>query len=122
MNRLEIVNLYLKDTFEFLEENEFFEDVSNEDGVDDIKKFKELFLYELEIKVLDAYDKQNSPNLTEEEFIEAMKLAIVDYHLEALKDKGLIQTELDPESGKMVYSLNKDISLDSDGGYGMYDH
>ena len=41
MNRLEIVNLYLKDTFEFLEENEFFEDVSNEDGVDDIKKFKE---------------------------------------------------------------------------------
>jgi DNA-binding transcriptional ArsR family regulator len=122
MNRLEIVNLYLKDTFEFLEENEFFEDVSNEDGVDDIKKFKELFLYELEIKVLDAYDKQNSPNLTEEEFIEAMKLAIVEYHLEALKDKGLIQTELDPESGKMVYSLNKDISLDSDGGYGMYDH
>ena len=122
MNRLEIVNLYLKDTFEFLEENEFFEDVSNEDGVDDIKKFKELFLYELEIKVLDAYDKQNSPNLTEEEFIEAMKLVIVEYHLEALKDKGLIQTELDPESGKMVYSLNKDISLDSDGGYGMYDH
>lgn len=122
MNRLEIVNLYLKDTFEFLEENEFFEDVSNEDGVDDIKKFKELFLYELEIKVLDAYDKQNSPDLTEEEFIEAMKLAIVEYHLEALKDKGLIQTELDPESGKMVYSLNKDISLDSDGGYGMYDH
>ena len=51
-----------------------------------------------------------------------MKLAIVEYHLEALKDKGLIQTELDPESGKMVYSLNKDISLDSDGGYGMYDH
>ena len=43
MNRLEIVNLYLKDTFEFLEENEFFEDVSNEDGIDDIKKFKELF-------------------------------------------------------------------------------
>jgi DNA-binding transcriptional ArsR family regulator len=122
MNRLEIVNLYLKDTFEFLEENEFFYVVCNEDGVDDIKKFKELFLYELEIKVLDAYDKQNSPNLTEEEFIEAMKLAIVEYHLEALKDKGLIQTELDPESGKMVYSLNKDISLDSDGGYGMYDH
>jgi DNA-binding transcriptional ArsR family regulator len=122
MNRLEIVNLYLKDTFEFLEENEFFEDVSNEDGIDDIKKFKELFLYELEIKVLDAYDKQNSPDLAEEEFIEAMKLAIVEYHLESLKDKGLIQTELDPESGKMVYSLNKDISLDSDGGYGMYDH
>jgi DNA-binding transcriptional ArsR family regulator len=122
MNRLEIVNLYLKDTFEFLEENEFFEDVSNEDGIDDIKKFKELFLYELEIKVLDAYDKQNSPDLAEEEFIEAMKLAIVEYHLESLKDKGLIQTELDPESGKMVYSLNKDISLDDDGGYGMYDH
>lgn len=122
MNRLEIVNLYLKDTFEFLEENEFFEDVSNEDGVDDIKKFKELFLYELEIKVLDAYDKQNSPDLAEEEFIEAMKLAIVEYHLESLKDKGLIQTELDPESGKMVYSLNKNISLEGDGGYGMYDH
>ena len=122
MNRLEIVNLYLKDTFEFLEENEFFEDVSNEDGIDDIKKFKELFLYELEIKVLDAYDKQNSPDLAEEEFIEAMKLAIIEYHLESLKDKGLIQTELDPESGKMVYSLNKDISLDDDGGYGMYDH
>jgi len=122
MNRLEIVNLYLKDTFEFLEENEFFEDVSNEDGIDDIKKFKELFLYELEIKVLDAYDKQNSPDLAEEEFIEAMKLAIVEYHLESLKDKGLIQTELDPESGKMVYSLNKDISLEGDGGYGMYDH
>jgi hypothetical protein len=122
MNRKEIVETYLKNTIEFLEENEFFEDVQNEDDIQDIDKFRELFLYELEIKILDAYDKHKSPVLTEEEFLDAAKLAIIGCHLESLKDKGLIQSEFDLESGEIVYSLNKDISLDGDGGYGMYDH
>ena len=44
MNRKEIVETYLKNTIEFLEENEFFEDVQNEDDIQDIDKFRELFL------------------------------------------------------------------------------
>lgn len=122
MNRLEIVNMYLKDTMNFLEENGFFEDISNENEVDNIEKFKELFVHELEIKILNAYDERNLPDLTEDEFLDTTKLSIVEYHLESLKDKGLIQSELDLESGEMVYSLNKDIPSHDDCGYGMYDH
>ena len=122
MNRLEIVDLYLKDTIEFLEDNEFFKDICNEDGIEDIRKFKESFIYELKLKILDAYDKRNSPELTEDEFLDVTKSSIVEYHLESLKDKGLIQSELDLISGEVVYSLNRNFPPHDNCEYGMYDH
>lgn len=121
MNKLEITGAYLKDTMGFLEENEFFEDVSKEDGVEDIEKFKELFIYELEIKILDAYNTRNEPELTEEEFLDAAKISIIEYHLESLKDKGLVKSELDLETGEMMYSL-VDKPIENESGFGMYDH
>jgi hypothetical protein len=71
----------------------------NEDEV------REAFIEELLIKAEENIIECGDPTLTEDQFIDCMMAAVTKIHVQHLVDEGLLQGEVDTDSGENVYKL-----------------
>ena len=71
----------------------------NEDEV------REAFMEELLIKAEENIIEFDEPTLTEDQFIDCMMAAVTKIHVQHLVDEGLLQGDIDMDSGENVYRL-----------------
>ena len=83
-----------------------FEMMSSEFGVDKMK-LKEVFSENLDIIIEENYIDDEDPTLDEEQYGELIMQSVTRIHLDDLISKGLLQADLDIESGENVYKLTE---------------
>ena len=98
---------------------DYFELLYNFD-IMDRNKFESILSDLMLATALDNYANYGYPHLTYEQFECDMQLAVTDYHLESLQEKGLVESFIDPEDMELKYkatdkglakSLTNDICL-----------
>jgi hypothetical protein len=84
-----------------------FEMMSKEFQVDKMK-LKEVFSENLDIIIEENYIDDEDPTLDEEQYGELIMQSVTRIHLDELIEKGLLQADLDIESGENVYKLTEE--------------
>jgi hypothetical protein len=64
-----------------------------------------LLEYEIEIASLESFNKTKNPILSELEFVSCLLKAVTQYHLDSLKEGGLLESIIDCEDGEIKYRL-----------------
>jgi hypothetical protein len=76
----------------------------------DRNKFESIFADITLATALENYSNHGYPHLTYDQFEADMQLAVTDYHLESLQEKGLIESFIDPEDMELKYkTTNKGL-------------
>lgn len=99
------VTIYLESMKPALREDEFKNLVLDEYGIEDFKMFLELMDYELEAVSLENFNENEDPMISRTQFIECMMRAVAQYHIDVLKEGGLLESIIDEEDGQIKYRL-----------------
>jgi len=68
-------------------------------------ELRETFIDELVIKAEENMVEFDEPTLTEDQFIDCMMASVTKIHVQHLVDEGLLQGDVDVDSGENVYKL-----------------
>ena len=80
----------------------YFELLYNFD-IQDQNKFESLLSDNILALAIENYSVHGTPELTYEQFEECMKCSASEYHLECLRDKGLVESFIDTEDMEVKY-------------------
>lgn len=97
---LEIYKQQIENTIDFDGMSEEFQCNKND--------LVEAFLTELEIKAEANLIESNDPRLTEVQFTECVMSAVTQVTLDNMVKEGLVEVNLDTETGNNVYTLTKE--------------
>lgn len=101
------VTIYLEKMSGSLIDSEMQESLAVNEGIEDFNKFNELLLSEVEFCALDNYNQVEDPRLDMEQFIDCLRIAVTQYHIDGLQDSGLLESVFDAEDGVVKYRLTE---------------
>jgi hypothetical protein len=99
------VTIYLEKMSDSLIDSEMKESLSENEGIEDFAKFNEFLLEEVESCALDNYNHVQDPRLDMEQFMDCIRIAVAQYHIDGLQDSGLLESIFDNEDGVIKYQL-----------------
>ena len=99
------VTIYLEKMSDSLIDSEMKESLVLNEGIEDFARFNDILLEEVEFYALDNYNHVQDPRLDMEQFIECLRIAVTQYHIEGLQDSGLVEPIFDNEEGVVNYQL-----------------
>ena len=97
------VTIYLQTVKETLSEEEFRSMVYDEYGIEDFESFIESLEYEIHSESLSSYNETGNPKISDVQFMDCLMKAVAQYHIDALKQEGLLQSIID--DGEIKYQL-----------------
>jgi len=108
------VTIYLEKVKPTLRVKEFQSLVLDEYGIEDFDSFVELLEYEIEVASLESFNNHEDPMISEQEFCSCLLNAVGQYHIDVLKDSGLLESVVDAEDGEIKYRLTNELLLEAE--------
>jgi DNA-binding MarR family transcriptional regulator len=99
------VTIYLEKVKPTLRDEGFQSLVLDEYGIEEFDSFVDLLEYEVEVASLESFNKNEDPMISEQEFISCLLRAVAQYHIDVLKEDGLLESVIDAEDGEIKYRL-----------------
>lgn len=103
------VTIYLEKVKPTLRVKEFQSLVLDEYGIEEFDSFAELLEYEIEVASLERFNTHEDPMISEPEFLSCLLNAVAQYHINVLKDSGLLESVVDAEDGEIKYRLTNEV-------------
>ena len=108
------VTIYLEKVKPTLRDEGFQSLVLDEYGIEEFDSFVDLLEYEVEVASLESFNKHEDPMISEQEFISCLLRAVAQYHIDVLKDAGLVEVIIDDTDFEIKYQLTDKFITDSE--------
>ena len=108
------VTIYLESMKPAIQAEEFKELIFDEYGIEDFEMFLGLMDYELELASLENFNQTHDPMISRHQFIECLSKSVAQYHIDVLKDAGLVEAIIDDEDGQIKYQLTDKLITESE--------
>jgi hypothetical protein len=99
------VEIYLAKMSEALNDDLAHQHVFEDYGIEDFKMFDELVMNEVTLMCLDNYNLTGDVELSEDQFVRAMEIAIAQYYIDSLVDEGKIEAVMDFDTFEVKYKM-----------------
>lgn len=100
--------IYVNKLFDTLKSEGFFKQISEEDKVNE-QEFEDEFREYIEAEAQSNYEANENPILSDVQFEQCVKFALVTCTLSSMMDKGLIKAEFCDKEGDIAYSLTEQV-------------
>lgn len=116
INKINVdVQIYIEKLIEGINQIGLIENLAVEWGIKDEKEFENVFKENLTLTSSLAYEENNDPTLTEDQFEKALVRSLTEYTVDTLVEDGSLIVDLDQEKGENVYMLSPEKKDLSDG-------
>ncbi len=105
---------YLETMKTAIHHDEFKNLIFDEYGIEDFETFLGLMYYELELASLERFNQTENPMIGSEQYIECLLKSVAQYHIDVLKDAGLVEAIIDDIDFEIKYQLTDKFITDSE--------
>lgn len=99
------VEIYLAKMRDALNDDLAHQHAFEDYGIEDFEMFDELVMNEVTLICLDNYNLSGDTELSEDQFVRAMEIAIAQYYIDSLIDEGKIEPVMDFETFEVKYKI-----------------
>jgi hypothetical protein len=99
------VEIYLAKMREALNDDLAHRHVFEDYGIEDFEMFDELVMNEVTLMSLDNYNLSGDVEVSEDQFVRAMEIAIAQYYIDSLVDEGKIEPVIDFDTFEVKYKI-----------------